>query len=99
MEVSATTVFKRDDNRFHTDPSLAVVTSGLPLLLMRSGRGQNLSITIENSWSNMVSKEAQVPVKCVNLKVLVCTWYSPVNSRYTYVPDVHRVHTCTCMYI
>jgi hypothetical protein len=30
---------------------------------------QNLGITIENSWHNMVSKEAQVPVKCVNFHV------------------------------
>jgi len=28
MEVSATTVLKREDNLFHTAPSRAVVTSG-----------------------------------------------------------------------
>ncbi len=38
IEVSATTVAKRSDKRFHTASSLALVTRGFPLLLTRSGR-------------------------------------------------------------
>ena len=38
MEVSATTVLNQSDKRFHTASILAVVTSGFPLLLTRSGR-------------------------------------------------------------
>ena len=30
---------------------------------------EDLGIVIENCWNNMISKEAQVPVQCVNLQV------------------------------
>jgi hypothetical protein len=65
IEVSATTEATRSDNLFHTASSRAVVTSGFPLLkfavdMIRTF--QDLSVVIEHSWHNVVSKEAQIPL-------------------------------------
>ena len=42
---------------------------------------EDLGIAIENSWNNMICKEAQVPVQCVNLQVHTGTY---LVHTYTY---------------
>jgi hypothetical protein len=65
IEVSATTEANRSDNLFQTASRKFKPCSGdqwLPFAVDKIRTSQDLSVAIEHSWHNVVSKEAQIPL-------------------------------------